>query len=223
MIRRQGRAFLPAALPFFPMKPERTALTGGIATGKSTVASMFEALGAVIIDADKAAREVIRPGTSCWEKLHELLGNGYFGSDGALERRKLRERILRDDTCRSRVNAILHPSIMTAMEEEWEASIASHPNQPVLFDIPLLYETNLTHRFERIILVYTPPETQVRRLMARDDLNREEAEKTLEIQLPIDHKRRMAHIVIDNSGGLEQTRRQVEAIWKALCLSARSD
>jgi dephospho-CoA kinase len=97
------------------MTPRRIALTGGIATGKSTVAKLFEALGAVLIDADQVAREVVQPGSSCWDALHNLLGPDYFCTDGCLDRRKVRDRIIHDDILRSGVNAILHPAIMREM------------------------------------------------------------------------------------------------------------
>jgi dephospho-CoA kinase len=196
------------------MNQKKIALTGGIATGKSTVASMLAELGAVILDADKVARQVVEPGASCWQELHRLLGPDYFEPDGTLKRRLLRECIIRDSSCRSRVNAILHPSIVAAMEGEWEKSKADRPDRPVIFDIPLLYEANLAHGFDTVIVAYTSREIQIERLMKRDKLTREEAEKTLAMQLPIDLKKNEAQIVIDNSLDIEHTRRQVRALWE---------
>lgn len=195
-------------------------MTGGIATGKSTVAKMLAELGAVILDADKVAREVVRPAAPCWHALHDLLGPHFFELDGTLKRRKLRECIIADSSCRSNVNAILHPAILAAMEAEWEKAGADHPNRPVIFDIPLLYEAKLDPGFDTVILVYARPEAQIQRLMARDSLTREEAEKTLTMQLPIDVKKEKARIVIDNSLGMEHTRRQVEELWSRRLMPA---
>ena len=200
------------------MNPKKIALTGGIATGKSTVASILAELGALILDADKVARDVVQPGTACWQKLRDLLGPDYFEPDSTLKRRMLRECIIRDHTCRSRVNAILHPAIVAAMEREWEKSKALQPDRPVVFDIPLLYEAHLAPGFDIVILAYTPRQIQIQRLMARDKLTWEEAEKTLSMQLPIDLKKEKAQVVIDNSRDLEDTRRQVRALWEGKLL-----
>lgn len=194
----------------------RIALTGGIATGKSTVARMFEQLGALILDADKASREAVRPGSPCWRKLREFLGEDYFDADGELKRRKVRELIIRDSGCRSAVNSCLHPAVLEAMEAEWKAARRQEPERVVIFDIPLLFEIGAAHRFDIVVLVHTPREIQISRLMARDGLDREEAEKTLLIQLPIDFKKSSSQIVIDNSRGLDDTLEQVHEAWERL-------
>ncbi len=196
----------------------KIALTGGIATGKSTVAAIFAELGARILDADRAAREAVRAGSPCWQELKNLLGSAYFEENGTLKRRKLREEIIRNDQCRLTVNAILHPCIMREMDREWRAILELRPNQIVIFDIPLLFEADLAHHFKTLILVYTSREIQIRRLILRDGLSREEAEETLTMQLSIDAKRPMSHLIIDNSYDLDQTREQVETVWKQLIL-----
>jgi dephospho-CoA kinase len=198
------------------MKPTRIALTGGIATGKSTVAAMFARLGAIILDADRTAREVSEPGTSCWRRLKELLGSDYFDRDGQLKRRKLRERIVQDAPLRSQVNAILHPCIFDLMQSEWEKRTEAEAGRLVIFDVPLLFEAGAADRFDVVILVYAPPEIQVRRLMARDKLTRHEAEGTLAMQLPIESKKEASDIIIDNSSDEGSTYRQVEEVWKRL-------
>jgi len=198
------------------MKAGRIALTGGIATGKSTVANMFVQLGAVILDADRFARQAVQPGTDCWTKLRDFLGDGFFDQDGQLKRRKLRDRIVEDDQCRRQINAILHPCIMEAMEQEWQWSRDSRERHLIIFDIPLLFEARNEQRFDTIILVYAPPEIQVQRLMDRDKVSRQEAEQTLQMQLPIESKKRKAHIIIDNGADLEHTRRQVTEVWQQL-------
>lgn len=198
------------------MKPKRIALTGGIATGKSTVAKLFMDLGAVLIDADQAAREVVQPGSSCLEALHRILGPECFYEDGQINRRKVREGIIQDAALRAKVNAVLHPAISRVMEAQWQESLRMNPNRSVIFDIPLLFEADLARHFDTIILVYAPAEVQIERLMSRDHLSREEARNTLEMQLPIEEKRNLAGIIIDNSGELEKTRKQVLEVWELL-------
>jgi dephospho-CoA kinase len=198
------------------MAYRRIALTGGIASGKSTVAGMFSRLGAIVLDADKAARDAVEPGSPCWSALRELLGPLYFHPDGELKRRELRNRIIDNQDCRSRVNAILHPAIMSAMEDEFRRIKRVDPGRVVLFDIPLLFEAGFADRFDTIILVYTPPEIQIQRLMRRDGLTREEAEATLTMQLPIDSKKVRCRIIIDNSLGMDETALQVNAAWEKI-------
>ena len=198
------------------MSASKIALTGGIATGKSTVARMFERLGAIILDADQAARSAVRPGTTCWNNLRELLGEDYFDPDGQLQRRKTRELIVRDPHIRTKVNSLLHPTVLSSMEADWRAALRARHDSIVIFDIPLLFEIGAAPAFDIVILVYTPRETQIGRLMARDGVTREEAENTLLIQLPIDAKRCSAQIVIDNSGHLDCTEVQVRDAWERL-------
>ncbi len=180
------------------------------------MARMFADNGAIIVDADKVARDVVQPGAPGSAELRELLGSSFFDSEGQLIRPKLRDCIINDSRCRSRVNAILHPHICSAMEDEWERRQATDPGIPVIFDIPLLFEANLADRFDTVILVYVPVEKQIERLMERDGLIRSDAERTLAMQLPIESKKSLAHIVIDNSRDLAHTRKQVDSIWKEL-------
>ncbi len=198
------------------MGAKRIALTGGIASGKSTVARMFADRGALILDADAAAREAVEPGSPCWARLREWLGPDFFNERGLLERRRLRDRIIRDPECRLRLNSILHPFVYALMEAEWRRENESRSGRVVIFDIPLLFESDAADRFDTVILVYVPPELQIRRLMDRDSLTRAEAEKTLEIQLPIESKRPLSQIVIDNSLDLDNTLRQVREVWERL-------
>lgn len=198
------------------MKSSRIALTGGIATGKSTVAKLFADLGAVILDADEFARQAVQPGTAGWTALRNFLGESYFGTDGQLKRAKLRQCIVQDDECRDRVNSILHPFITESMEAEWLRLSQSSEQYLPIFDIPLLFEAGAAHRFDTIILVYAPPEVQVQRLMERDEVSRRQAEHTLGMQMPIDAKRSKAHFVIDNSSDIHSTKRQVTDIWEKL-------
>jgi dephospho-CoA kinase len=194
----------------------RICLTGGIASGKSTVAKMFAELGAVVLDADQLARAAVRVGSPCWQRLKDFLGDAFFAADGELDRRKLRLHIIADDNSRAEVNRILHPAIMATMEQQFQHSRKLHPHQPVIFDVPLLFEARMAHHFDTIILAYVPAEVQVERLMARDGISRQEAEQSLTMQLPIEQKKQWAHKIVDNTGDLENTRQQVVSIWQEL-------
>lgn len=204
------------------MKSIRIALTGGIATGKSTVARMFEELGAAIIDADQVAREVLKPGTECSRKLFEIIGPKYFDLNGEIKRRELREGIIEDENLRAKVNSLIHPSIMAAMEGAWrERQETGGGRQIVIFDIPLLFEARQQERFQLVILVYTPRRVQMERLMNRDGLTEEQAVSTLSMQWPIEQKRALSHLVIDNSGDRDETRLQVSRIWQQIVSKVR--
>jgi dephospho-CoA kinase len=199
------------------LRARRIALTGGIASGKSTVARMLEAKGARVLDADQAARRAVEPGRPAWRRLREFLPADFFlAGSGELDRRRLRRAILEDNDLRRRVNEAIHPHVLQEMEEAWGRLVEADPHRPVLFDIPLLYEAGLEASFDCVLLVYAHPEVQIQRLCARDGVGREEAEKTLRIQLPIQHKKAWADLVIDNSLDLENTRRQVDEVWRKL-------
>ncbi|HBD10490.1 MAG TPA: dephospho-CoA kinase [Syntrophobacteraceae bacterium] len=199
----------------------RTCLTGGIASGKSTVARMLADFGAIIVDADEAARHPVQPGSPGWHQLRDLLGGDFFHADGQLDRRKLRQRIIGDEACRLQVNAILHPAIMASMDAQRQYWREHRPGIPVVLDIPLLFESKLTRHCDMVILVYVPREVQVQRLMARDGVPRDEAQRSLGMQLPIEEKRQWADVVIDNSHTLEDTQRQVSDVWREIMAKHR--
>src|SRR5215218_4513459 len=189
-------------------------LTGGIASGKSTVSRMLRELGAQVLDADLLAREVVAPGTP---GLAEVAARfpGVVGADGQLDRARLGARVFADPAERAALNALLHPRIAQAFLERTLA-LAEAGVPRVIYDAPLLIENGLHTRMEAVVLVAVPREVQRARLMARDGLSLEAAEARLASQLPLEEKRRHATWVVDNSGSLEETRAQVEQIWKAL-------
>jgi dephospho-CoA kinase len=195
------------------MPDKKIALTGGIATGKTTVANKFRDLGAIILDADEYARQAVEPGTESFTALRELIGPAYFNPDGTLRRRELRRRIIQEPTLRQRIDAVLHPYIMQAMHAEWAKLKELTPQTVIIFDIPLLFEGGFEKDFDIVILVYSTPEVQVQRLIHRDMVLPSEAEHTLDMQLPIDSKKVCSDYIIENCGELEQTMRQVEQLW----------
>lgn len=202
--------------PALPNKIRTIALTGGIATGKTTVANRLRELGAIILDADEYARKAAEPGTASYASLRELIGARYFNPDGTLKRAQLRRRIVREPALREKVNAIIHPYVSNAMRQEWKKQKGLNPAAVIVFDVPLLFEGGLDRNFDFIILAYCTREVQLKRLMQRDGLPLSEAERTLLIQLPIDCKRGRSDYIIENSGDLEMTLRQIDDLWGRL-------
>jgi dephospho-CoA kinase len=191
-------------------------LTGGIATGKSTVAKMFCRFGATVLDADKVSREVVESGTVGSDKIRERFGNDFFASDGQLQRDKLAAIIFADPVAREQLNLILHPLIMEDMQRQTVLIQNTGNRNPIIWDIPLLFEENLTHYVQKVIVVYVPEKVQLTRLIKRNNLSQTVAEMRIQTQLPIEGKRKLADYLIDNSGTVQQTERQVVAIWNHL-------
>ncbi len=194
----------------------RVALTGSIATGKSTVSQLLKKRGAFIIDADVIAREILRPGTRCWQELLKVLDRSFFDEEGNLKRAELKKAIAQDTFLRKTINSITHPAIIDEMIEKWKNHITLNPSQIVIFDVPLLFEANLESLFSLIVVVYVPARVQLDRLMKRDGLTVDEASELVSMQLSIEDKKQRAHWVIDNSSTLENTEQQVDILWNFL-------
>lgn len=191
-------------------------LTGGIASGKSTVARMFEELGAFHIDLDRLAHECQEPEGPVWRALVGRFGREILDGDGRIDRRRLGEIVFADRKRLAELNALVHPAVLAAWERRLGEIRERRPDAVVLSDIPLLFEAGLGQRVDLTLLVYVPPEEQIRRLMARDGFGRPEALRRLAAQIPIDEKLSAADIVIRNDGTLDQTRRRVEEAWEEL-------
>jgi len=189
-------------------------LTGGIACGKSTVSAMLVRRGAILIDADQIAREVVEPGSPVLARVAERFGQDILLPDGRLHRKKLGERIFGDDAARKDLESLLHPPIRAVMKERMRENESHYPDKLVVVDVPLLYESGLEWMFEQVLVVYVPRELQLKRLMARDGLTTEQAERRLQAQMPIERKRDKADVVIDNSGTPAETERQVDLFWR---------
>lgn len=188
------------------------ALTGGVGSGKSTVAAILRELGAAVIDADEAARAVVEPGTEGFRQVVEAFGPEVVRG-GRLDRPALARLVFQDAAARERLNAITHPLVREWMaERQREAEAAGAPC--AVLDIPLLYENGLDAAFETVVVVWVPPELQVRRLVEGRGFSEADARARVAAQLPIDSKRERATHVIDNSGSREETRRQVERVWR---------
>lgn len=194
-------------------------LTGGVASGKSTVAAMLQALGAVVLDADAIVRELQQPGTPVFRAIVEAFGPGVVRADGTLDRAALGRRVFADPEARRRLNAIVHPAVRERLHEEVDRlQRRLPPDAVIVLDIPLLLDTasRQAYPLEGVIVVVADDATQVARLRARDGLDEAEARQRLAAQRPVREKAAEADWVIDNSGSLEETRRQVEALWRRL-------
>lgn len=189
-------------------------LTGGIATGKSTVSRLLAERGAAIIDADVIAREIMEPGHPVLAAVSERFGPGVLHPDGTLNRKKLGEIVFSHPEERKALEALTHPAIRAEMKRRMEELEAADPHRLVVADIPLLYESGLDPLYERIMVVYVPREVQLTRLMLRDGLSKEAAEQWINAQMDIEIKKERADILIDNSGGLEETKRQIDDFWR---------
>jgi len=199
----------------------KVGLTGGIASGKSTVSEAFARLGAKVLDADEVAREVVLPGKPAWTKLRHTFGSEFFHPDGRLNRSKLRRLVFADPEQRSRLNAIVHPEVMREIDFRFEQLTSSAEHAVVLVDIPLLIEVGVAHRFDKVVVVYANESVQVMRLMQRDGLSREEARQALSVQIDLREKAKKADFVISNSGTPGETQAQVEKVWQELLELAR--
>ncbi|MBP1154631.1 MULTISPECIES: dephospho-CoA kinase [unclassified Paenibacillus] len=188
-------------------------LTGGIACGKSTVASMLVRRGALLIDADRIAREVVEPGTPVLAQVIDRFGANLLLPDGTLDRKKLGERVFGNAGALKDLEGLLHPPIRATMRERMHAYEAEHPDKLVVVDVPLLYESGLQALYKQVMVVYVPRSIQMERLMVRDGLTKEQADKRLNSQMPIETKKELADIVIDNSGTIEETEMQIERFW----------
>jgi dephospho-CoA kinase len=186
-------------------------LTGGVGSGKSTVAEMLRELGAAVIDADEASHAVYEPGTPGFDAIVSEFGPEYV-REGRIDRARLGDLVFQDPGALRRLNAIVHPRVRDWMAGR-TAQAAEGGSEIVVQDVPLLYENGLEDLFSSVVLVYVSPEVQLRRLVEGRGLDEARARAIIAAQMPIDEKRRRAHHVIDNSGTPDQTRRQVEEMW----------
>lgn len=183
-------------------------LTGSVATGKSTVSNMIQQAGIPLVDADIAARKVVEPGTEGLKEIVAYFGEEILLADGTLDRAKLGEIIFKDKEKREKLNEITHPRVKDYMLEARERFFRAG-EELVFFDIPLLFESHLESLVDQIVVVWTTPETELKRLMERNNLTKEDALRRIESQMGIDEKARKADFVIDNNESLEKTQKQV--------------
>ncbi|KRG11511.1 dephospho-CoA kinase [Lederbergia galactosidilytica] len=193
-------------------------LTGGIASGKSTVSQMFKERGFAIIDADVAARKVVEPDQSAYQEIVQVFGEAILLPNQMLDRAKLGAIIFSDETKRQKLNSIVHPAVRKQMEI-WKNEALAAGSQTVIYDIPLLFESRLTNLVEKTIVVFVEEQVQLERLMERNGLSESEALARITSQMPLSEKVKMADAVIDNNGEMDETRSQIVQLIKkwALC------
>lgn len=192
----------------------KIALTGGIATGKSYVAGRFREAGVPIVDADLLAREVVLPGTPALAAIRKRFGPDAVRRDGTMDRIRVGQIIFKDKRARLDLEAIVHPAVVKAINDFFNALPKRTPF--AVADIPLVFETGREKDFDAIIVVACPRDMQLQRLMERNKLSKEDAEKRIAAQLPIDQKVKKATYVINNDGTFEQTDAQVDALIASL-------
>jgi dephospho-CoA kinase len=190
-------------------------LTGGIASGKSTLAAALRDLGAPVIDADAIARAAVRPGTPALQEVARTFGTGVLGPDGALDRRAMAATVFADPAARARLEAIVHPAVRAEVAAE-TARLAASGHDLAFYDVPLLYEGGLEGEVDCVVVVHAPRALQLSRLRARDGMTREEAEARLASQLPIDEKARRADVVVSNDGDVASLRSRAAPLLAAL-------
>ncbi|WP_200907010.1 dephospho-CoA kinase [Desulfatitalea tepidiphila] len=196
-------------------------LTGNIASGKSTVATFLRRSGALIIDADQIAHDVVAPGQPALEEIRRHFGDDMLTPEGLLNREKLGRMVFEDPDARRRLEAIVHPRVSAEIDRQMARIAENHPDAVVIMDIPLLFETGRTEGLTDIIVVYTPEPIQLERLTRRNGLSPAEAKARMASQMPLKEKVARATMVIDNSGTLAETERQTLAVYRRLARKAR--
>jgi dephospho-CoA kinase len=197
-------------------------LTGGIATGKSTVSEMLRGLGAEIIDADRLAREVVEPGQPAFKQIVAEFGAGIVGADGALDRKKLGAIVFADPERRKRLEALTHPAIRARFQARLDELVAQGFEGLVFFDAPVMIESGNYKHMDRMVVVVTDEATQMARLRARDGTDDAEGRRKIASQMPLAEKAKLADHVIDNSGDREATAAQVRRVVAVLTADLRT-
>jgi dephospho-CoA kinase len=200
----------------------RAGLTGSIAVGKSFVSSVLTELGCHVLDADRTAREVVAPGSLGLRAVVEAFGSAVLQPDGTLDRGKLGAIVFGDETKRARLNAILHPLIISAQDEWLQRCEAKDPQGIGIVDAALMIESGSYKRFDKLIVVHCRPELQLERLVKRDGLTVAEAGRRIAAQMPQEEKKKFADYLIDTSNGFDEARAQTRAVYEKLKALATS-
>lgn len=194
----------------------RVGLTGGIASGKTTVGNRFAELGAYVIDADRLAHRLMRRGNAAYEAVVSAFGETVLSSDGEISRPALARIVFGDEAARLRLQAIVHPLVMAESDRRIADHAASGTGRIAIFDAALLVESGLYREFHRLVVTSCSRNTQIRRILARDGLSTDEAEARIDAQQPLRRKLAVADYVIDTEGTVRETLRQVDATFASL-------
>jgi len=192
------------------------ALTGGIASGKSTIARRLAEHGAVVVDADRIVRDVQSPGSPVLDEIARAFGAHLLGADGALDRAALGEIVFGDDATLQRLNGIVHPAVRLESQRQFDAAVAADPAAVVVYDVPLLVEARVDDPWELIVVAHAPADVRLRRLVELRGMTEEAASARIEAQVSDTARLRVADVVIDTTGTLEETRAQTDALWERL-------
>jgi dephospho-CoA kinase len=190
-------------------------LTGGIASGKSTVAEILRRLGAAVIDADELSREVVQPGEPAWKEIVEAFGAGILQEDQSIDRKKLRTIIFDDPEARKTLEAIIHPKVR-ALAEEKIRERASTGASIIVYEVPLLFEGQLHRWLRPVILVASDVKTQKKRIQDRDRVTDIQAQRHIDAQMSLEEKRKLADYIIENNGTLEELEQQVKSVLESI-------
>ena len=196
------------------------ALTGGIASGKSTVAARLAEHGAVVVDADRIAREVVEPGEPALARIAEVFGEHLLGPDGALDRAALGAEIFGDPEKRVQLNAITHPAVLERSRQRFAEAAERDPHAVVVYDVPLLVEAGRADEFDVVVVVHASSDTRIRRMVELRGMTRDEALHRINSQATDTDRLAIADVVIDADGSIDETRRQTDALWAELRASA---
>jgi dephospho-CoA kinase len=197
-------------------------LTGGIASGKSTVARGLQGLGAVIIDADQIAHQCIAPGQPAWHDIAANFGKNVLNDDDTINRAELGKMVFNDPARLDELNNITHPRIFAAFNKKLQEIKAKQPDTNVVLDVPLLFETGMDRLCDAIIVVWVDRETQIKRIMQRDGLSRGQAIIRIESQMSLDEKADKTEYVIDNTGSIEESIAMAANYYKQIVRSVES-
>jgi len=189
-------------------------LTGGVATGKSTVAAMFARCGAVVIDADVLARQVVEPGKPAWREIVKIFGRAVLNPDRTLNRQQLGGIVFGSLAKRTQLERIIHPRVAREQQRLTREAARNNPHAVVIYDVPLLFEAGIDKRVAITIVVTADRETQIARLNKRNGLSRAEALRRIKSQMPLAQKRRLADHVIDGTSKRMDLFRQIKVLYK---------
>jgi len=196
-------------------------LTGGIASGKSEAAKIFQKLGARVIDADTVSRAVMRPQTECWQHVTAVFGRAILKDDLTIDREKLASIVFSDQQKRLQLNSLVHPAIIHQIEALVARIKKAEPEALVIIDAALLVETRIYRRCDKLIVLSSEEDAQIKRLVERDGMSRKEAQKRINAQLPLSEKVKVADYLINNDGSLETLERETRGVFQSL-LSCQS-
>jgi len=191
-------------------------LTGGMGSGKTTVGNLFKALGAYILDADEICRSLVEPGKPAWQEIVDFLGNEIVRNDQTLDRGKIADIVFKDPVKKKALEAILHPRVMEEEQVLYEEILKKNPEALVIIDAALLIESGNYRKVDKVIVIACDEETQLRRIMAKNMFSREDAQRRLQQQMPLEEKIKYADFVLHNDSGLPELEKKVEELFHRL-------